>query len=88
MSTIKDVTKRKEKDLLLCVHVVTKTLNLETSRFIWQTASKNCTKVRVACAARLFFLIQPIRLLFSGVIVTVAVAVAFVKLPIPGDLVT
>ena len=27
---------------------------------IWQTTSKNCTKVRVARAAQLFFLIQPV----------------------------
>ena len=33
---------------------------------IWQISSKNCTQVRAALAARLFFLIQPIRSLFSG----------------------
>ena len=32
------------KDLLSCVDVVVKTLNLK----IWQTTSKNCTKVRAA----------------------------------------
>ena len=32
------------KDLLLCVHVVVKTLNLEFHVVIWQTTSKNCTK--------------------------------------------
>ena len=31
---------------------------------IWQTTSKNCTEVRAARAARIFFLIQPIRSLF------------------------
>ena len=46
---------------------------------IWQTTSKNCTKVRAARAARLFFLIQPIRSLFSGVVV--AVASSLLKLP-------
>ena len=54
------------KDLLLFVNVVVKTLNLKI--VICQTTSKNCTKVRAACAARLFFLIQPIRSLFSGVV--------------------
>ena len=39
---------------------------------IWQMTSNNCTKVRAARAARLFFLIQPIRSLFSGVFVAVA----------------
>ena len=43
---------------------------------IWQTTSKNSTKVRAARAARLFFVIQPIRSLFSGVVVAVAVVVA------------
>ena len=41
---------------------------------IWQTASKNTTKVRAARAARLFFLIQPIRSLFSDFVVAVAVS--------------
>ena len=67
---------------LLCVRVVVKTLNLEISRchlaeyVIWQNTSKNCTKVRAARAARLFFLIQPIRSLFSGVVVAFAVVLA------------
>ena len=46
---------------------------------VWQTTSKNCTKVRAARAARaarLFFLIQPIRALFSGVLFAVAVVLA------------
>ena len=47
---------------------------------IWQTTSKNCTKVRAARAARLFLLIQPIISLFCGVIVVVAVFV--VKAPL------
>ena len=37
---------------------------------IWQITSKNCTKVR---AGRLLFLIQPIRSLFSGVLVAITV---------------
>jgi len=48
---------------------------------IWQTASKNATKVRAARAARaarLFFLIQPIRSLFSDFVVAVAVSVVLV----------
>ena len=60
------------KDLLSCVDVVVKTLNLE----IWQTTSGNCTKVRAARAARLFVLVEPIRSLFSGVVGAVAVVLA------------
>ena len=44
---------------------------------VWQTTSNNCTKVRAARAARLFFLIQPIRALFSGVVFAVAVVLAY-----------
>ena len=50
----------------MCVDVVVKTLNLEI--VIWQATSKNCTKKWAARAARLFFLIQPMRSLFSGVV--------------------
>ena len=39
-------------------------------------SSKNCTEVRAAHAARLFFLIQPIRSLFSDDVVAVAVVLA------------
>ena len=39
------------KDLLLCVHVIVKTFHV----VVWQTTSKNCTKRRAKCAARLFF---------------------------------
>ena len=46
---------------------------------ICQTTSKNCTKVRAARAGRLFFFIQPIRSLFSRVVV--AVAVVFAEFP-------
>ena len=66
------------EDFLLCVDVV-KTLNLEISRIvIWQTstASNNTAKVRAARVARLFFLIQPIKSLFSGLVVAVAVVLA------------
>ena len=41
----------------------------------------NSTKVCAARAARLYFLIYPIRSLFSGVVVAVAVAVVLAKLP-------
>ena len=34
---------------------------------VWQTTSKHCTKKLAARAARLFFFIQPIRLLICGV---------------------
>ena len=37
---------------------------------------KNSTKVRAARAARLFFLIQPIKSLFSGAVVAVNVVLA------------
>ena len=40
---------------------------------VWQTASKHCTKKRAARTARLFFFIQPIKLLICGVVVDVAV---------------
>ena len=59
------------KDLLLWFHVVVKTKTWKLHVVIWQTMSENCTKVRAARAARLFFLVQPIRLLFSGVVFAV-----------------
>ena len=40
---------------------------------VWQTTSKHCTKMRAACAARLFLFIQPIKSLICGVVVDVAV---------------
>ena len=49
---------------------------------VWQTTSKNCTKLKhaaraacAACAARLFFLVQPIKALICGVVVVLAVPV-------------
>ena len=58
------------KDSLLCVHVVIKTLKLiwKFHIVIWQSMSKNCTKVNGACVAQSFFLIQPIRSLFFGIV--------------------
>ena len=41
-----------------------------------RTTSKNCTKVRAARAARLFFLIQPIRSSLLGVVVAHGVVLA------------
>ena len=57
------------KDLLLCVHVVVETFSLEMSRC---HLADYVRALRAARAARLFLLIQPIRSLFSGVVVVVA----------------
>ena len=43
---------------------------------IWLTTSKNFLKFVPARAARLFFLIQPIRSLLSGVVVAIAIVLA------------
>ena len=43
---------------------------------IWQTMSKNCTKVRATNLGRLFFLVQPIRSLFSSSVAAVAIILA------------
>ena len=50
-------------------------LNLlaHTKGVVWQTTSKHCTKKRTARAARLFFLIQPIKSMICGIVVDVAV---------------
>ena len=47
---------------------------------IWST-SKNCTKKRAACEARLFFLIQPIKSSICGVVVAAAVSVVVSPTP-------
>ena len=44
------------KDLLLCVRVVVKTLNLEISRCHLQITPKNLTEMRAEGAAGFFFL--------------------------------
>ena len=49
---------------------------MEIQVVIWQTTFENLTKVRAARAARLFLVIQPMRSLFSGVVVAVAVVLA------------
>ena len=67
-----EVNKRM-KDLLL--GVVVKTLNVEISRcHLADYVKEFCTKVPAARGARLFFHIEPIRSLFSGVVVAVAIA--------------
>ena len=58
---------------LLCVHVVVKTLNWKFHVVVWLTTSKNCSKVRAARAARLFFPTRPIKFLIYGHVVTVSV---------------
>ena len=68
------------KELRLCVHAVVKTLNLEISRCHLADYVKELSKVRAARAARLFFLFQPIRSLFSSVIF--ALPSSLLKLPI------
>ena len=50
--------------------------NLKFYVVVWQTTSNNCTKGRAALAARLLFLIQPIKSLICGVVVVVAVVVS------------
>ena len=59
-----------------CVFTLLSTLNLDILRCHLLTTSKNATYVCAARAARLFFLIQPIRSLFSIVVATVAVVLA------------
>ena len=57
------------KDILLFVHVVVKTLNLEISRcHLAEYVKRIGAEVRAARVARLIFPIQPIRSLFSGVV--------------------
>ena len=60
------------KGLLLRGRVVTRTSQV----VIWQTTSTNCTKKRAARAARLFFLIQPIKSLTCGVVEAVPVVIS------------
>ena len=55
--------------------VVVRTSNLKTSRRRLAEYVKKCTKKRAARAARLFFLIQPIKSFICGVGVVVAVAI-------------
>ena len=57
--------------LQACVGV--RTSNMKLSRRFLVDYVKKCTKKRAARAARLFFLIQPIKSLICGVVVDVAV---------------
>ena len=67
------------KDLLLCVYVVAKTLNLEISRCHLADHVKELYESVAARAARLFFLIQSIRSLLYGVVAAVAFAIRELK---------
>ena len=64
------------KDFLSWVHVVVRTLNLEISRCHSTRYVKGSGKSRAARAAQLFFLIQPIGSLFSGIVTAVAYVLA------------
>ena len=62
------------KDLLLRASVVVRISDIKISRRrLTDYTSKHCTKKRAARAARLFFLIQPIKSMICGVVVEVAV---------------
>ena len=60
------------KDLLLCVQVAVNTTYLDISRCHLADYVKQLQQKRAARAARLFFLIQPMRSLFSEAFVVVA----------------
>ena len=64
------------KDLPLGAPVVVRTSNMKISRRPLADYVKNCTKNRAARAARLFFLIQPIKSLICGVVEVVAVVIS------------
>ena len=64
------------KDLPLRGPVVVRTSNMKISRRPLADYVKNCTKNRAARAARLFFLIQPIKSLICGVVEVVAVVIS------------
>ena len=68
------------KDLPLRAPVVVGTSNMKISRRPLADYVKNCIKNRAARAARLFFLIQPIKSLICGVVEVIAVVNT--KLPI------
>ena len=59
------------KDLLQQARVVVRTSNKKIShRYLADySTSKNCTKKRPACAAQLFYLIQPIKSLIFDVVI-------------------
>jgi len=68
--------KVENENLLLRARVVVRTSKLKIPRRRLADYVKNCTKKRLALAARLFFLIQPITSLICGVVVTVAFVVS------------
>ena len=63
------------KDLLLRSRAVSEPQVRTFQVVIWQTTSTSCTKKRAARAARLFFLIQPIKSLICSVVEAVPVVV-------------
>ena len=63
------------KDLLQLARVVVRTSTTKISRRLLADYGKNFTKRRVARAARLFFIIHPIKTLVYSVEVSVSVAV-------------
>ena len=65
--------RQRMKDLLLRASVVVRTSNMKNSRRRLADFVKHCTKKRAARAARLFFFIEPIKSLISGVVLDVAV---------------
>ena len=64
------------KDSLLCVRVVDETLNLEISLCNLADCVKELYESACPTCSTSFFLIQPIRSLFSCVVVEVAVVLA------------
>ena len=56
--------------------VVVRTSNMKISRRPLADFVKNYTEKRATCAARLFFLIQPIKSLICDVVVVVAVVIS------------
>ena len=65
--------RQRMKDLLLRARGVDTTSNMEFSRPHLVDTSQNCIRKRAARAARLFFVIEPIKSLIFGVVVAVAV---------------
>ena len=68
--------RQRMKNLSLQTCVVVRTSNMKISRCPLADYVKNCIKKRAARAARLFFLIQPIKSLICGVVVVVAVVIS------------
>ena len=64
------------KDLMLRARVVVRSSNMKFHDVVWQTTSK-----RAARAARLFFLVQPIKSLILIVALSLPLLSSFLKLP-------